>query len=170
MLKYEAKKRPEIAKLMDNCTSMSDDEIDNSQVPLPWFKIALKKYKSQQIYEQMLANAPELETIEPDANSVSGSIYRFEGEDCYIPSWCGPSKLKLSNGELFFIQDDNKKLWLGTNLYTSNLNYFNNCSLVMKTTRLEYKKMCDEELSKKYSGNTNTTPVRTSGITIRRHY
>ena len=56
MLKYESTVKPEVAYLMNNIESISWDEIENAILPLPWYRIALKKLKTlkeqqkQQLY------------------------------------------------------------------------------------------------------------------------
>jgi hypothetical protein len=48
-LEYEAKVKPAIAELVAKVDSMTDEEIDAADTPLPWFKTALKMLKYENI-------------------------------------------------------------------------------------------------------------------------
>jgi hypothetical protein len=47
MLHYEAKVKPEVKKLVDNIMNMTTQDIENAQVPLPWYRQALLILKNR---------------------------------------------------------------------------------------------------------------------------
>ena len=62
LLAYEATVKPEIKKLVDNLPNMTLEDIDNAQVPLPWYRDAMKRIKAQQAHAAWMANIDEYVT------------------------------------------------------------------------------------------------------------
>lgn len=46
-LLYEAKRRPGISELVEKAAFLTDDEIATASVPMPWYRVALKKLREQ---------------------------------------------------------------------------------------------------------------------------
>lgn len=77
LLAYEAKRRPEIQQAMDNIDSLSDQDIENLVVPLPWYRQALRSMKARKEFEKLL-NYPTKITHTPDSY---GRIAIYKGEN-----------------------------------------------------------------------------------------
>ena len=59
MLAYEAKVKPAIAKLMDEIDTLSQLDIENAVVPLPWYRTALLRLKAQREQQKQLRDIDE---------------------------------------------------------------------------------------------------------------
>jgi len=91
LLLFEATRKPKIAELISNIRDLSEEDIDNIKVPLPWYKKALKEYKKSlgKRDEDALVNARALEYISkyvvdgvvPDG---LGHLKEWRGENIYL--------------------------------------------------------------------------------------
>lgn len=82
MLRYEASRRPEIAALVARGGLLSDREIDEAVVPLPWYRHALRALRDQEraaaaaaIFDESIRNQGLSE--EPIRKEISGTIYEW---------------------------------------------------------------------------------------------
>ncbi len=134
LLKYEAKKKPHIAELMANVHSMSMADIDAAQVPLPWFKQALKKYKTDE-YVKQLASTMTYQDV--DAPDIIGDIYRCDEESTFVGA--GRWSLEIKRNDFIFVSD---KIWFENTI----LNHLpRECTKVIQgKTRAEYLDLYNE--------------------------
>lgn len=113
LLFYEAKQKPEIRKLVDNIMNLSDQDIMNAKVPLPWFRIALRELKEKKLKEiqtgSLRMNDPEFHnfvlnntklSLRPDPN---GDIYQWKGEPVFVQS--GASQVEVKTNALLWKTD-----------------------------------------------------------------
>lgn len=68
MIRKEARRFPIVAELLSRVMTLTDEEIASAQVPLPWFRIALKQMREAEKWKVNLAS------MENDMNA--GSAFR----------------------------------------------------------------------------------------------
>ncbi len=68
LLKKEALRFPIVADLVDRAAYLTDEEIETAQVPLPWYRSALKQLRSM---EQFAAKTQEMKS-----NMDTGTFFR----------------------------------------------------------------------------------------------
>lgn len=111
MLLYEAKIKPSIRDMVDRVHEMSHQDIDQLQVPLPWFKLALKQLKNKESTvdqeARILANTTFGET-----KDVMGSIVQWTGSTTFIPL-SHAMKLEVTSGTWIFLPDVGG-MWIGS--------------------------------------------------------
>lgn len=76
LIRYEAKKRPEIAALVERAPEMTDAEIDEVKVPLPWYRQALRAIRRD-------ANVKNSTRIGVVADPM-GQMCRYDGDTQFI--------------------------------------------------------------------------------------
>lgn len=54
MLLYEAKQKPQIQALVERVYQLTDQEINDAEVPLPWFRTALRQMRDRRLLEDAL--------------------------------------------------------------------------------------------------------------------
>ena len=87
LLRTEARKRPEIAALIENIDNISNEEIMATKVPLPWFRKALIELKKESITKyfheramRMIADQVEEVYVEDGV----GSLRRWNGGKTFV--------------------------------------------------------------------------------------
>lgn len=105
LLLYEASRKPAIAALVDRIEEMDDLTIDTVEVPLPWFRKALKELRQKRRDDALLARTrAQIEDI-----LVFGVVPDPMGE---TRRWAGGKTfLNLDRGNSIEI-DDGALLWL----------------------------------------------------------
>lgn len=118
LIAYEARVKPHVREIYDRCHEMTDEEIDQSSVPLPWMKEALKRVRDQRTYgdqeaareaaidAMMVHNDPKLQQQE------NGEMYRFDGMDGSQGKTHFGTAITLRNGELILVAGG--IVWLGS--------------------------------------------------------
>lgn len=92
LLEYEAKRRPEIQALVDNVLNLTDAQIEQAVVPLPWFRQAIRVLKARVEAEQ-LNSKPLTITYNPDS---MGHVVTWQAAPTYLKQ--GRSSLELITG------------------------------------------------------------------------
>jgi len=107
MLLYEAGRRPEIADLVDRVVDLTDKDIEDAVVPLPWYRKALYEARSKAREGKLLALTLEQMTpfivdgVVPDPN---GYTREWRGNDDWIDVGFG-GKLQVRYGDLIWMPD-----------------------------------------------------------------
>ena len=113
MLHYEAKRRPEIAKLVADTVQQSEDDIHTMPLKLPWMRQALLMLKRQQQASVLEAEVDRC-VVRGETPDPIGRMYRWLGPTCFIK--IGRTQLEISDGDLLWL--DNKGVWIDT-IYTT---------------------------------------------------
>jgi hypothetical protein len=109
LLSYEAKRRPEIAELISRVSTMSDDDIDALDLPLPWFKQALKQERGTINARKMIDD----NVVFGETENQDGVIWEWISDAMFVPVGNGAIEIKM--GDLILITE--KGFWLGSSLY-----------------------------------------------------
>ncbi len=107
LLLNEAKRKPKIAELVDRVNSMTDADIDAADVPLPWFRIALKRLRGA---ESAMGYANLMGPIEERSETV-GMVLRYIGPDVQFRPPKG-LQIEIKTNDLLFMADN--QTWLGS--------------------------------------------------------
>jgi hypothetical protein len=113
LLAYEAKRSPDLAHLIDNITAMSDDEIRQAKVKLPWMRTALLDLKKKASYKNLAEMILPMVVDGLSADPI-GETRRWTGDNAFVR--IGRSQLEIKLGELIWF--DGKGLWIDT-IYTT---------------------------------------------------
>jgi hypothetical protein len=103
LLQAEAKRKPAIARLIEQASTMTDSEIDQLKVPLPWYKKALKANRISPENAARMAramvivdNAENYYAADPD-----GTMRRYDGITQFITVSRG-NMLEIRSGKLLW--------------------------------------------------------------------
>lgn len=192
LIAYEAKRRPEVAALVERAATLTDEEIENAKVPLPWYRKALRELR---------ADAERLEVLSPEMlealhnndnytdiasdNETMGQVFRYMGENFFQQS--GGWQVEITHGELFYFHPSGVA-WFGETRVARPPAALNNSQHVGDMTRGDYIEFRMQSLIAKHglqpmpeppqgiaqsntNGYGNTKTVSTSGVsvTIKRH-
>lgn len=92
LLKYEAQRRPDIQQAISNVENLSESDIENLVVPLPWFRQALRVLKARIEIEKLYRQPLDI-TYNPDR---MGHVTTWQGDPTYLKQ--GSSSLELITG------------------------------------------------------------------------
>lgn len=113
LLRYEATRRPEIAALLARVHELTDEDIDNAQVPLPWYRQALKSLtrnnRVSALIDQHVVNGF---SVDPE-----GEIVTYTGDEIWVT--VRSTQLLLKSGTLIFFPEKGG-VWLET-LFLPNI-------------------------------------------------
>lgn len=87
LLRAEAKRKPAIAQLMNDVVDMTDEQIAALKVPLPWYRVALKKCRDLKINAQTTERVSAIianSVVEVFINDTDGSMRQFTGDTQFI--------------------------------------------------------------------------------------
>lgn len=147
LIEYEAKRRPEIKELLDRVETLTDDEIENAAVPLPWFKQALRQVRAVKQKELMdayiLANT--VSDVVPDP---LGSIAEYKGPDTYVQATSGMS-IELKTGTLVWFPEDGG-VWIETTFCRVIAPCLVTASPVKKAHKTEYSALYRARINARY--------------------
>lgn len=93
---YEAKVKPHIKELVDRVDDMTDADIEAADVPLPWFRIALKELRD----ERRKVEEPEI-IVEQDP---MGTMVEWTGNEDFIKT-TARLEVEVKPGMLFWRPD-----------------------------------------------------------------
>jgi hypothetical protein len=75
-LQYEARVKPHIKELVDRVDDMTDEDIEAAQVPLPWFRIALRDLRDS----RKVVELPEI----PHEADPMGTLVEWVSAEAFI--------------------------------------------------------------------------------------
>jgi len=108
MLAYECKRRPELAAFAER-VDLSDEEIDNYPVAMPWMRKALHDLKQKRSYSRMEASADDW-VVDGRSTDPIGLVRRWTGADTFVQ--VGRTQLLVTTGSLFWL--DRSGIWFDT--------------------------------------------------------
>ena len=98
MLANEAKRFPKVAALLERVHLLTDEEIENADVPLKWYKKALRTLRDQTKDKLASQQAFESKMLEFESYIVDGSVPDPVGE---VREWIGSETwLELDRGHI----------------------------------------------------------------------
>jgi hypothetical protein len=109
MLEYEAKRRPDLARLVETIDHLTEAAIKAAPVPLPWMRQGLLALKRRQ-FASALAAELEHHIVNGQVTDPIGEMRRWEGSDTYIK--VGRSSLEIQFGQLVWF--DASGVWIDT--------------------------------------------------------
>lgn len=80
LLRYEATRRPEIAALLARVHELTEEEIDNAQVPLPWYRQALKSLQKN----NRVAALIDQHVVNGFSADPEGEIVTYTGDEIWV--------------------------------------------------------------------------------------
>lgn len=116
LLAYEARRRPDVADLVERAESLTDAEIDAAPV-LPWIRNAVRdlraKKRSDAVAARMVAaiEAGAFDTSAPVAEPL-GDMRQWTGDRTFVRVDRG-GQIEMEPGELFWLPP-NGGVWIGT--------------------------------------------------------
>lgn len=110
LLHYEATVKPDVKKLIDNLADMTDWDITNAVVPLPWYRDALRKMKAQIDHATMLASMDQ-SIIDSQVSDPMGWIAWWDADDTLIRLDRGELEIKFNTAIWF---PDTGGVWIET--------------------------------------------------------
>lgn len=109
LLTYEMNRRPELAALAARIDHLSDDEIRQAEVPLPWIRNALLQLKAKRINDAMQDSLDQW-VIDGHMGDPIGTLRRWTGDDGYLR--IGRGQLFIRTGQLLWL--DRSGVWIDT--------------------------------------------------------
>ena len=168
LLLFEASRKPKIAELVSNIRELSEEDIDNIKVPLPWYKKALIEYKKSllKIDEDSVVRTRALEYISkyvvdgvvPDG---LGQLKEWRGESIYLVLDRN-GNLEIKTGTALWFPDSGG-VWIDT-VYSKFIDP-RICTLntISRMTKTEYTDYCWKKRNSNISissDNSSTNLVR----------
>jgi hypothetical protein len=131
LLQSEARRRPVVADLLARVDTLSDQDIEQAQVPLKWYKDALReaRKRSQAVraeqeqaklideYAKMAAENP----LNPDdykarANAKRGITLEYTGDNFWAKC-SGRTEFEIRTGDWLFFPEDGSGAWLNQTFF-----------------------------------------------------
>jgi hypothetical protein len=161
MLESEARRRPEIAALLARCETLTDEDIDNAQVPLKWYRDALREARqrktTQLAYEaiEKLAKLQTVSEVTTSENEKLGVWIEYTGDNFWAKGRRG-FEIEIKAGDWLFFPEDGSGAWLNQTFLDRPAAQLKQSRKVGEGTRYEY--LCA------YQNNLLSLPV--SGATV----
>jgi len=164
LLLFEAKRKPQIAELIEKIRDLTEEDIDNAKVPLPWYKKALKEYKKStikndeynlnfaKIYDYVMEHTKD--SFVPDN---LGYLKEWQGENFYL-LLDRNGNLEIKNGTAFWFPDTGG-VWIDTafsKYIDPKILQLPNLSRISKT---EYTEHCWKKRNSNISISENTSSM-----------
>lgn len=143
MLESESRRKPEVAKLLDRCLNLeiSEAEIEGVEVPLPWYrtalKEALKRAKTKKELDEQMKQFDDVPMNMIDGvNSHMGITALYKGDQCWVLANRG-FMVEVRYGDLLFFPKDGGA-WLNQIYFDRPPQEFRSFTVVEEQTRHEY--------------------------------
>lgn len=144
LLEIEAKRRPNIAELLARAETLTDEEIDTAQVPLKWFKDALKEARKRQLgasaerrMAELLATLPPMESNNDGENEKRGLTLEYTGGNFWTKTRTG-AEMEICTGDWFFFPEDGSGAWLNQTFLPRPPMQLSQSKQIAEQTRFEY--------------------------------
>jgi hypothetical protein len=131
LLLAEAKRKPAIKALVDKIHELTDEDIANAQVPLPWYRQALKGLKQQSSLKDF-ARDVDKHIIHGSVPNPDGEVFQWIGGEDFLPSGPFGSLLQITHGKLLWLPTSGG-VWFETSFSPS----------VHPSIRMNSRKVCD---------------------------
>lgn len=109
LLEYEAKRRPDLAHLMDSIDSLTEEQIAAARVPLPWMRQALLALKRDRRAADLETEVGACTVVDRVPDPV-GEMRRWDGADGFVK--IGRTQLQVQRGQLLWL--DASGVWIDT--------------------------------------------------------
>lgn len=109
MLAYEAKRSPDLAKLISDISSLSEDDIRAARVKLPWIRQALLELKRSTEVQQLSVDL-EPYIVDSKLPDPMGQTRRWNGDTGFMK--IGRGHLEIRTGQLLWFDQDG--VWFDT--------------------------------------------------------
>lgn len=157
MLIKDAKRIPELKRLLENLGTLSEEEIDAAKLPLKWYKKTLKKMKKdfekcQNPYvlmhkdERMKKLITRTKTVDP-----SGELLKFTAETGVY--YLNKKEYEIRQGQMFWATD-NCMIWGGMVITDIDVKIVDAFDFQMMCLRSEYAEHYQAEIESHYGGLT----------------
>lgn len=160
LLLSEARRKPNIAVLVDNINNMSIEEIETIRVPLPWYRNALKKLKSQSTQADTNARAQELVNqfaVNGIVQDTNGTMRQYSGDTCFITVDRG-NMLEIKTGSLIWFPK-NGGVWIDTLFSVVIDGKLSDSTVVGEMSKSGYSTACAQRRNQNAPANTPHTVV-----------
>jgi hypothetical protein len=159
LIQYEASAKPEIAMLVERAPDMTEDEINALDLPMLWYREALKAVRFQELekrkYSEIsLSIEAAIGGQEQYVSDPMGTMAIWEKDDVYMKTATG-SLLLVHYGKLIWFPDSGG-LWFETSFSRDENMLFSR--RLQRCTKLEYINLYKEKLLATY-GNVPFTLV-----------
>lgn len=145
LLDYEAKRRPEIAEIMTRVASMTDAEIDALNLPLPWFRKALREERDR-LSNLSMTSGVYAHTIFGETDNQEGVIWQWTADATFVPVGKGAIEIKI--GDLILITEQG--FWFGASLHPPcPIDITQRCRRIGPSTYQDYRLKYRENVSSK---------------------
>jgi hypothetical protein len=147
LLQAEAKRRPEIAKMIRDVHGMSDADIAALKVPLPWYRKALKKVRDLRIQEgdkmAITAAILKLTHIVYLNDREQGAVRRWDGNNEFIKLGKSGSEVELKTGQYVWFPETGG-VWIES-IFSAQIDpKLINCTFIERSNRDGYmKRVCE---------------------------
>lgn len=147
MLAYEAKRSPDLAAMITNIETLSEDAIRAAKVKMPWIRQALLALKKTASTKQFAVAIEDFIVDKKLADPV-GRTVRWNGDTCFIKIGRKRSLLEIRTGQLVWL-DGKGGAWFDT-LYSDVLDpmLLPRSVMVADMTRLAYMDMLRADRNK----------------------
>lgn len=156
LLKSEAKRRPEIAALIEKVHGMTDAEIKALKVPLPWYRHALKLVRDMNIQIEETGRLTDLivkRTHIVYLNDVGfGSMRQWAGPDTFITVSKSGTSIELRTGQYVWFPESGG-VWLDT-VFSQQIDpQLANSTFIERNRRSDYiDKVAELRRGKEFTG------------------
>lgn len=139
MLESEARRKPHIAELLERARTgtLTDDEIAEAILPLPWFRKALTEARNRSAVALAFDDpSVEMVSLEDGGNTRHGTTVIYTGPTCWLKPVRG-LHAELRAGDLLFFPDEGGA-WLNQTFFSGSQPELKSVEIVAHQTRKEY--------------------------------
>src|ERR1051325_6417850 len=144
LLQYEAKRRPDLAHLVDSIDSLTEEQIGVARVPMPWMRQSLLALKRERLASDLESEVAACTVVDRVPNPI-GEMRRWEGAEGFVK--IGHTQLEMRLGQLLWL--DATGVWIDT-IHTSHIDpQIMSCTTCCgQVTRSEYMQAVRQRLQK----------------------
>lgn len=112
LLQHEAKRRPIVADLLDRVASLTDEDIEAADVPMMWYRSALKQLRDKKKLEALIAAIPLDDDSGTGENDKLGLTLEYTGSNFWLKPTKNAMQLEISTGDWLFYPKEGGGAWL----------------------------------------------------------
>jgi hypothetical protein len=156
LLKYEAKRSPDLLHMIENLNAMTNEDIRAAKVKLPWIRNALldlKKRGDDAKLNESLAQHLERYIVDGFIADLTGETRRWNADGLFVK--IGRTQLQMKQGQLIWF--DGTGIWIDT-IYTTVIDplLLRHTTSLGRTTRSEYMNAVRNDIRQR---DQTTTPA-----------
>lgn len=185
LLRYEAGKKPDLARLCECAADLSDTEIDAAPY-LPWIRNALRQVRTYALaLRQSGSNKDPMNVsladfiVDGRTRDPEGVMFEYTGDEIFVKA--SRTQLQIPYGKLFFL-DDMHQVWVETVRVEADRRLFAQAVRHGPTTKTAYREAVQARLLRLHpdapqtvcvgaqnaSGPAGAQPLAHLGVTIQR--